>query len=224
MRTIKLLNNTIMHAELIDVHSRLSELGLTLAALQEAVNAGYLARTRLTLHHPRIYWGYVFWAETVAELRNQLRVQGWDKTDNGNYERTVNPEKDIAIVVTTGDGGTGCTDLNASNRNPKGTNTVDAIEENICQLSLPILDNNQSLQQNSTSCITWILLVHVAKNEIRSELSIPSKIEKGKILSWKERIILPATPRDDDGFDIDIDYNNAPPLPPEIDIPVMRRL
>lgn len=223
MRITKLLNNTTIYSESVDVHSRLSELGLTLSALKEAVNAGYLARTRLTTHHPRIYWGYAFWAETVAELRNQLRIHGWDKTDDRNYERTVNSEKDIAIVVTTGDEGTGCAKLNASNRNSKGTNTVDAIEENIFQLSLPNLDDSQPVENISNSCITWILLFHVAENEVRSELSLPLQINKGKILSWKERIILPVIPRDDIGLDIDLDFDNTSSSV-EIDIPVIRRL
>lgn len=39
----------------VDVANRLEAMGLNEAALREAVNQGYLQRTRLTANHPIIY-------------------------------------------------------------------------------------------------------------------------------------------------------------------------
>ena len=193
---------------------RLSQMGLSENALTESVWQGYLARSRTTINHPRIARGIIMWAETVAVLREQLISYGWVKEDKGNYELSVNQKAGLAIVVTTGDEATGMAGATPSNRCPKGVNTAEAIETNN-QLDLffellPVIEDVQGFT-------TWVLLMHLATDEVRCELSLPFSISNGKINGWRERIILPSMPLDDDSVEI-----NAPDLP-DIEVPIKKK-
>tara|TARA_Y100001951_G_scaffold57186_1_gene45361 strand:- start:2443 stop:2913 length:471 start_codon:yes stop_codon:yes gene_type:complete len=154
------------------------------------------------------------WAETVAVLREQLISYGWVKEDKGNYELSVNQKAGLAIVVTTGDEATGMAGATPSNKCPKGVNTAEAIETNN-QLDLffellPVIEDVQGFT-------TWVLLMHLATDEVRCELSLPFSISNGKINGWRERIILPSMPLDDDSVEI-----NAPDLP-DIEVPIKKK-
>lgn len=194
---------------------RLSQLGIPSSALTESVWQGYLARTRMTANHPKVAHGIVMWAETVAVLRDQLRPDGWIKSDKGNYELTVNPTQDLAIVVMTGDDATGRGNATPSNKCSKGASTEDVIEIN-SQLDMfgEALIVSEKTQEQA---ITWVLLFHVAMNEVRCELSLPLNMSDGKINDWKERIILPVMSLDDDRIEI-----NLPDLP-DIDIAIKKK-
>lgn len=154
------------------------------------------------------------WAETVAVLREQLRPQGWVKSDKGNYELVVNKKESLAIVVTTGDDATGMIGATPSNKCPKGVNTVEAVETNNQQDMfselLPIVEKTSGLT-------TWVLLMHMAATEVRCELSLPSSISNGKIDGWKERIILPSLLLDDDSVELEL------PDLPDIEVSIKKK-
>lgn len=178
-----------IYAEELDTQERLAQLSLTELALIEAVKNGQLARSNLTANHPRIFHGYSAWAETVARLREVLLPLGWEKSDKGNYELVINELLDLAIAVATGDECTGLSHATPSNKCPKGTNTIDAININNQIDLFAELIPVPSVNKDSFS--TWMLLYHFAIDEIRCELSLPSEIgSDGRIKSWKERIIL----------------------------------
>jgi len=193
---------------------RLSQLGIPMAALTESVWQGYLLRSRTTSNHPRIARGFFMWAEAVAVLREQLISLGWVKEDKGNYELSVNQKAGLAIVVTTGDEATGMIGATPSNKCPKGVNTVEAVEINnqldMFSELLPAIEHVQGLT-------TWVLLMYLAADELRCELSLPSSMSSGKINGWKERIILPSMPLDDDSIEI-----QAPDLP-DIEVPIKKK-
>lgn len=193
---------------------RLSLLGISLPILTESVWQGYLARSRTTANHPSIARGVIMWAEAVAVLREQLRPQGWVKSDKGNYELVVNKKESLAIVVTTGDDATGMIGATPSNKCPKGVNTVEAVETNNQQDMfselLPIVEKTSGLT-------TWVLLMHMAATEVRCELSLPSSISNGKIDGWKERIILPSLLLDDDSVELEL------PDLPDIEVSIKKK-
>jgi hypothetical protein len=108
--------------------------------------------------------------------------------------------------------------INPSNRAAKGTNTEQAIWANQKQLSL--FDSPLALPplaEGNNNRITWVLLYHVAPNEIRFELSLPLKMIGGKIRSWQERLVFPAIPLDQVNIEIGDDDG------PEFDVHVERR-
>ncbi|MCX2778349.1 hypothetical protein [Microbulbifer thermotolerans] len=93
-------------------------------------------------------------------------------------------------------------------------NTTEAVETNnlldMFSDLLPAIEDVQGLT-------TWVLLMHLATDEVRCELSLPSSISNGKINGWKERIILPSMPLDDDSIEIE-----APDLP-DIEVPIKKK-
>lgn len=212
--------NVILHSDPIAIDGALTQLGLTEEALLTAVRLGYLARTNCTANHPPLFPSFVAWGETVRAVRDQLAPLGWTKTNERNYSRTLHPEKGIAIAVATGNEVTGLagTEMPCT-KSVKGPSTLDAIEVNRHQLWLPGMEplttSGDELEAQPT---TWILLVHHAKNEIRSELSLPVDIgSDGKVSVWRERIILRAMPLDPTPVEI-----SSPSLP-DIDVVVRRK-
>ncbi|MDO9475903.1 MAG: hypothetical protein Q7L07_04250 [Pseudohongiella sp.] len=205
--------SSLLHTE-ENALDRLSQLDIPMAALTESVWQGYLARARTTTNHPRIARGIIMWAEVVAVLREQLISHGWVKEDKGNYELSINEKAGLAVVVTTGDEATGIIGATPSNKCPKGVNTAEAVETNN-QLDLfsELLPAIEDVQGHTT----WVLLMHLAANEVRCELSLPSSISHGKINGWKERIILPSMPLDVDSIEIEV------PDLPDIEVPIRKK-
>lgn len=205
--------NSLLHTDENAV-DRLTELGVPLTALSEAAWQGYLARSRTTSNHPKIARGVIMWAEAVAVLREQLRSEGWSKSDKGNYELVINDTNDLAIVVTTGDDATGLLGAMPSNKCPKGINTSEAVDINN---QLDLFSEFLPKVEDIKGITTWVFLIHLAENELRSELSLPSSIANGKINGWKERVILPAMPLDDDTVEIKL------PDLPDIEVPIRKK-
>jgi hypothetical protein len=142
----------------------------------------------ITRNHPRTYRGITFWAEFVKDFRQKL--DNWTAQSIKNFDLTVNPQEDMAIVIMSGDKFTGLSgSAMPSTKNPKGAMTLQLVENN--QLSLfPEMRENPIIKEG---CQYWILLYYKAEDEIRLELSLPNNIDgEGKINSWLERIPLPS--------------------------------
>lgn len=211
----------VLHDAPDEIASRLEQLGVSEAALREAIYQGHLQRSRMTLNHPRTFPGLVMWGEVVASLREQLRPLGWYRKDVGSFPVTVNEDLNLAIAVASGDEATGVPYAHPSNRSKKGRNTVDAIEANrqmglFEQTEEFVLVVEDGVEGNQT----WILMHYTdtARGEIRFELSLPADIgDDGKITSWAERILLGSISFDDDLADILL------PGGPDIDIEIRRK-
>ncbi|WP_173052636.1 hypothetical protein [Candidatus Nitrotoga sp. AM1P] len=210
---------TILHIEPIAAKSALARLGLNEEALLEAAKHGYLARSNCTANHPPLYAPFVAWGETVRVLREQLTTIGWKRNDEKNYSRIIHPDGYFAIAVATGDEATGMASGFPCNKSVKGPSTIDAIEINRLQAWLPGMGPDE-LQNDPKEGqpMTWLLLVHHALNEIRSELSQPFDIgSNGRINGWRERILLRTIPLDFDPQEI------IPPSQPDLDVAVRRK-
>lgn len=209
-------------AELVepfDEQPRLQELfGLSSSDLQDVIAQGFLGRTGCTSHHPKTYPGLAQWADTVRALRDKTVPLGWTTTDDNNFPLSIHPSKTQSIAVQTGDRDTGITGGNPANRAAKGTNTEEAVAINQRQLTL--FDNLPDSRPSSEGgAIMWVLLYHVAPNEIRYELSLPMQMVGGKISSWQERIVFPAIQIDL----TDISLGDTNDHGPELEVPIQRR-
>jgi hypothetical protein len=127
----------------------------------------------------------------------------------------------MAIAVATGDEGTGLAEILPTTKTPKGPSTVEAVTTNQLAFEFAVAASKPAAEvaeDADEERVTWILLVHRAKNEVRSEISLPSSIgPDGRIDGWAERILLTAVPIDGDLMDI------VPPVQPDITIDVKRR-
>jgi hypothetical protein len=197
--------------------SRLEELfGLTHTDMQDVIMQGLLTRASATEHHAKTYAGTVQWHETVRAMRDKAVPRGWLVEDKKNCPLVVHPDGKLMIAVQTGDQETG-TDGTPSNRAPKGAVTEHAVVSNyrqLCLFDMAELPGVDGLEER----VLWVLLYHLAPNEIRYELSLPKEMVGGKIKSWQERIVFPSVRLD--GIDIEeVDGNDSE----DIDVPVERR-
>jgi hypothetical protein len=193
------MKEAAVYSEMPDVDSRLLELGLTVNVLHEAIRIGEVHRRGCTLNDPLSVPGIVAWARTVRGLRELLLPDGWTRFDDHKIPLVRNPTKEIAIAVATGNAGTGNIDVVSKTKYPKGPATIAAVKQNVDQLAFEFYhDMTDTISQKQTSdCLTWVLLFSRCRDEIRCELSLPSKIgEDGRLENWDERIILPSIPID----------------------------
>jgi hypothetical protein len=177
------------------VADRLAELGLKAEILEFALRgADAEARTYTALDPPNMQ-GMARYSRTVRLLREQLLPLGWSYDNPRNLARTVNPDRQVAIIATLGDAATGVPHVRPSTRYEKGVATVEAVGRNFLQLTLPIdLGDDQPVDPDGDGAATWILLYNVTETEIRAELSLPDSMVDGYIDTWLERIILPSIP------------------------------
>lgn len=212
--------NVEIRTEVVDVDTRLAELGLTEKILHKAITQGLLARSETTLNHPPLHAGFVTWSNTVRSLREELVPQQWNRNNESNYSRVFNPSRTLAIAVATGDENTG-TQVTPMTKSPKGAATSQAVESNAAQFSFDGdgFDKIDFTNEDGSDVKTWLLMFCITKNEVRCELSLPIACN-GKVDGWKERIILSTIQLDPTSIDIPIS-----PLPemPDIEVAISRR-
>lgn len=177
---------------------RLRELGLDEELLLQAVQRGQSAWANCTLNHPPLYRGIAAWAETTCALREALIPLGWKRSDEGNLPITINGAGSLAITAATGDDYTGREDGSPCTRSSKGPRTAEAVTGNsLAQTLFGDIRLRPSDLQRINTRMTWMLLFarDIAREEVRSELSLPSKMNvEGVVDGWLERIILGTLP------------------------------
>jgi hypothetical protein len=206
-----------VYREPVMVETRLTELGLSQELLLNSVGIGQLAFSSCTDNHPPLIRGVWAWGETVRGLREALIPLGWERSDLNNYSLVVNAEGTVAIAVATGDEGTGLEFASPTTKSKKGPSTASAVTENQDQLLLfPDLEPS-IIQLAGEKAMTYILLIHLTGDRVRSELSLPTSIVEGRVNGWSERILL---------RDVDLDGGPVEPVVydvPDIDVAIKRR-
>src|SRR5687768_4819659 len=164
-----------------EVTSRLYELGVSAAALRQAVEYGYQYASSVTLHDPNGAEGSMMWLKTNRGLRDALVPQGWTVSRVKNYETTVHESGSHAIAVAAGNANTGIKDKRVSTKRERGPATREAVETNY-QIDMFEADPDafpHLLRPLTVAQLhTWLLLQYIdhRKQEIRSELSRPMEM------------------------------------------------
>ena len=196
---------TVIH-EGVDAESRAAALGLTVALLLDVVREGEYARAEATDNDPLNAAGTDAYRYRVRAFRDAVCVgpTGWTKAHDRGLEKTKSPCGRRAVITRGGDMGVGLRDAHPQPSGRIGEMTLGAIDAN----SSLLLDSNwmnvaATNDAEDDSCETWMLLVYREGDTVRSELSLPSKVEEKPtgtlVLGWKERIVLPA-----------LDFSNEP--------------
>ena len=173
----------------VESEDRLNRLGLSSSILWEAVEFGYGHAAACTEHDPRVGKGVLTWSKINRGLRDILVPKGWTTENPKNYEMTIHPEGQFAIVVAKGDLSTGKEDQAPMTRARKGPVTQQIIHAN----QLGFADLSAEWDYANRKRETWILLHRLdpAGPVLRAELSLPSAMNRdGNVNEWKERIIL----------------------------------
>lgn len=201
---------------------RLAELGIPGDVLTESVRIGHNQGDFVTAAHPRTYQGVVVWGEVTASLRHRLSELGWTLDDEENIARVISPDGSVTVVAVSGNERTGLRNNHEklNTRRPRGPAGVRIIKTNM-QYELALDEEGVTRARNDLVDNlggTWFLLYFREGDVVRSELSYAMAVaESGRLLRWKERLILP-----------DIDLLGPEPeavddTPPDVDVPVSRR-
>lgn len=182
-----------------NIDTKLSQMGLSTEAVEQAIKDGLIQYKRATPLHPATHGGATAWGEIVCTLREQLLSlnNGWAICQKSGLSITHNHELAVAVIVTSGDKDTGLVEGCPSTKNKKGPSTRNIVESNY---TADMFDEDREVIHVSPidSTQTWVLLYHFdfSLKEVRFELSLPAstarisgKEDKLKIDSWKDRII-----------------------------------
>lgn len=177
---------------------RLAGLGLSYGTIATVLGRADTEMMPLSTFDPPSLAGLLRWGLTTRCLREELVPQGWAFDNPRNLARTIHPSRAFAIVVTTGDAGTGTAEHEAGPRHSKGYATELAVREN-GQLSFDfgsLVHTIAQVRAIKVGCLqTWFLLFHVDKYLVHAELSLPESFSEGRMTNWTERILLPPIPR-----------------------------
>lgn len=203
-----------------DAVSRLAELdGITVDMLHRAAAVGDQARREVSPLHRSNYSGTRMQAETFGDLAEQLVPRGWKKPQRKEdiLERLHAPSGRFALTVNSGTIDVGLINGVPSTRHPRGGAGQEAIDTNQGMLfDLPV-------RQTRDDVLTWFMLFYVDERhegKIHMEVSLPELRQGGRIVAWRERIIVP--PLDPPVGRGDRVVEPAP-LVPDVDVPVFRR-
>lgn len=206
-----------------EVRSRLAALGLRLDLLEEVRLAWAAAEAGASPFEPITAPGTKGWIAGTGVLREALSLEGWAPQDVRNLPLSVHPAKTHSVSATSGDERTGIPNLTPTTKNPKGVVVADAVAVNM-ELDFGEAFRRQEIRQarRATSAPKmYLMLVTSTEDELRAEVSKPSKIARKQIVAWSERIILPTISRHPEPMapqrGADLDHGQ------EIDVPVARR-
>lgn len=206
---------TRVHETPGEVSQRLSELGLSLPVLFDAIHQGEFVRRSSSPLDPPAAPGFGAWARTVRALREALLPLGWEPRDNG-ISTVVNPTNLVAISVATGDEHTGNTDgRSPQTKYPRGSATAAAVNQNVQGILFGFVPDEVPAPT------TWILLVRSSADGLIAELSFPHTMSAGgRVSEWSERIVLGRIDPDGTGDRLPLpdDADSEP-----IDVPLTRR-
>lgn len=208
-----------------DVEQRLRELDLSIAELHEVARAAYVAKAGSSPLHPPTYPGTAAWAAAVYTMRDKKLPHGWRHADPGNFSITINDAKRFYVVIATGDQLAGRSIGRApTTKSPKGMKTEAAVAATR-QLTLFPDKAFDELQLNAelASFRAWFLLLNIVDGHVFIELSSPSEMERGKISSWHERIIVPPLSGDTSTMELGKDDpDRGDGFAPDVEIDVQR--
>ncbi|MFC6065082.1 hypothetical protein [Streptomyces ochraceiscleroticus] len=186
---------------------QLAELGLKHEYFDLAIRLGEEARDGATKDDPKNAPGTLDYFTRVRTLREALRTQErWRRYDPKQAPLIVNRDKTIAVGVLLGDARTGVPGSpQPRSHRPAGVAKEALVARNQDLTLFPLpeepteADEVNLGEDEYAQLATWYLLTYryVARKqgfvEVRSELSLPSKVgTQGKIDSWSRRILFPA--------------------------------
>jgi len=170
---------------------RLEQMGVPYEIFKNAAIKGFNMQKNKSKYSLPLCKGLAFFDNMLIKVRSQLcLLDKWTIDDGYNVNRTIAPNQEFAIVLSSGNDYVG-SDLSPSNKNKKGnvSQTVIAISTST---QLKLFDTTPySNKYNITEIPHWFLLYRIVGKTIHLELSLPRGVKEGYITNWIERIILP---------------------------------
>lgn len=186
----------------VEVAEHLDRLGLPLDFLNEGRMAWARAAAGASPFGPVTGPGTLGWIEGVSFIRQGMTLRGWMPTDIRNWPLIVSPDRRTGLTLATGDHMTGLkSGPQPTTKNTKGFMVADAARKNGRQIMLnfpiqEIVSRPQRAKPSEAPDLVWILLAFATPTELRAELSVPTAIDRRKVVGWGMRLLLPSIPRE----------------------------
>lgn len=186
-----MINNASINTtdDQMEITTKLKELNLDLNIILQACIDGVIERQYYGELSTRAAAGFNQWNKTVQSLRGFCCGKFWHKYESNGLEGIISNDKKIKIIPCSGNSNTGIFNAIPSNKNSKGEVAMNELVESAQQLSL-FINNSEHIYDDNN--LIYLLLYYSNAKELRCELSRPNYSSNGKIISWEERIILPA--------------------------------
>ncbi|WP_353614058.1 hypothetical protein [Mangrovibacter phragmitis] len=190
--------------------AKLKSMGLSVDNFTFAISRAIYESRRSSPLHPRTSAMTRAWEEVVAAFRESVisELKGWNYTFDSGLEYTINSERGLSIIATSGNKDTGILEGFPKTKNAKGSATEDVISRNLGLFGEDDDDDDEyeseepedsiPISIDSTQTFVFLYYFDLGAQEVRCELSKPSAMSgfngQNKISSWSERIILPSVP------------------------------
>ena len=193
----------------------LNEIGINKQAMVDIGNR-ILAGASQTTHHDAINAsGSYAYLAGVRALRDVLCLQGWKKNPKGNLELTSHPDKDVHLLVSSGNKYTGDRHSLPRTKNKKGSQTKNVVHQNAHHPYL-FPEMNQIFKPKPDASQTWFVLYYIdrKKSEMRMEVSLPISFDENelRVTGWIKRIILDPIKLDHSPIVQEPEYAEIPPF------------
>jgi hypothetical protein len=208
-------HETILRTQALDVDARLADFNLDRDIIDDVRRAAVAARNSATPHHPPGHGGQMAFGDAVAVLRDALVGRGYRAVTEQNVSLCVHDGLGVAILIATGNAGTGDPTRTPTVERARGPRWCEAVERN--QLSLALLDA-PFLATSGRRRRTWVLLLRQSGDQMLAEFSLPRTVEAGRPALWGERNILPALE-----LGVEFPAEAASEPTPEIEIDIVAR-
>lgn len=215
---------------------RMASLGLNSEVLTQSIWMGLSKYRSASKLEPLNAGGSKASFAIIETLREQLLGNGlgWKMLNQNGQCLTTNSEKQVSVLVTSGDKYTGLIEgVDPCTRNGKGAETKNQVKKNLgqtlCLFEEGIITDREKLPNEIVEPIDrnelWVLLYHfdLTNKEVRFELSLPIGIKevgnkgKVKVSEWADRLRFSSLPFDENNitnespeFNDDIEFNIKP--------------
>lgn len=168
----------------------LAPMHLTPETFEKAVTVGAAESRTFTPGAPKSAPESMRWFRTVESLHDDLLSSGagWRRFDPQNLPYFTHPEKNLGLIVSSGDQNTGVAYTTPSTRNPKGSAFARRVDDNGQTALFGEVDTD------GTEVIVddaWVFLYDERSGQVFVELSLPVAMLGHQVNTWQHRIIFP---------------------------------
>lgn len=191
-----------------EVNKQLEFLFSHKSLLEEIITTAISATYSITDNHPKSAKGTTFYNEVIANLRDALRIHGFENSCVNNIELTISRDLDIAFYFCRGNEETGREYALPQSLRKKGdiTRQVLGLKAHTAR-NFDLFPSLNTAPESDITIWTFLIFADFSNNVYRAELGIPLSVNQaGYIDSFDKRIIL--------------DINNTTPTPTLTDKPI----
>lgn len=193
-----------------------AQIGVSVSELHSALDYGAADAALVTANSAAASYGWRMYDGTLTAMRDQLARRGWQLARPGGLEVAMRKDKLVQITPAMGTDGTGLRSGHPTCKHHRGSATVIAVEDNQTSLA-DLAPHEAAWRKTQTWWLMYCIVVREDEKLVRAGLSLPLRVENGRITEWGYRVLLGERPIGSTTI------ANIPEPAPEPTIPQLRR-